>query len=100
PLAHLPVPAADVVWFVLCAGALLAGCWLLGVRDPLGLVAIAGCATCVRSFQVGSLNTLLFLALALMWRYRETTWADATTFTVLVGSKVFLLPLALWLLLT
>lgn len=100
PLTWVPVPVADVAWFALSAVAVIAGCRVLRLRDPIGVTAVLVSATCIRSFQVGSINALLFLGLALMWRYRERTAALAASFTFVAGAKLFLLPMGLWIALT
>jgi hypothetical protein len=100
PFALLPVGVADVLWFGLSGAAIVAGCRALGLRDPWSATAILLCATTVRSFQVGALNPFLFLAVALMWRHRERTRVVASCFTFLVVAKLFLLPMALWLVAT
>lgn len=100
PLTLVPVPVADVVWFALCGAATIWGCRLLGLRDPVGISAVLVSSTCIRSLQVGAVNTLLFLAAALLWRYRERTAVVAVAFTFLAGSKLFLLPVSVWVLCT
>lgn len=100
PLTWVPVPVADVLWFTGCGAAVVAGCRVLGLRDPVGISAVLLSSTCIRSLQVGAINTLLFLAAALAWRHRERAGVLAAAFTFLAGSKLFLLPLSVWVLLT
>lgn len=100
PLTWVPVPVADLLWFTGCGAAVVAGCRVLGLRDPLAISAVLVSSTCIRSLQVGAINTLLFLAAALAWRYRERAGVLAAAFTFLAGSKLFLLPVSVWVLLT
>jgi alpha-1,2-mannosyltransferase len=100
PFTWVPVAVADVVWFALCGGGLLYGCRMLGLRDPVAISALLLSATSIRSFQVGGINALLFLAAAAAWRYRAGTKRFALAFTFLAGSKLFLLPVAVWVVLT
>lgn len=100
PLTHLPLEVADVLWFVLSSLALLGGARVLGLKDPVAHAALLLCAATIRSTQVGALNPVLFLAAAVMWRYRNRTAVVAASFTFLVGTKLFLAPLALWLVLS
>jgi alpha-1,2-mannosyltransferase len=100
PFTLVPVPVADVAWFALCAGGMIYGCRTLGLRDPVAISALLLSSTCIRSFQVGAINTLLFLAAAVLWKHRERAAVVAVAFTFLTGSKLFLLPVAVWLVLT
>lgn len=100
PFTWLPLPLADVLWFALTGLAMVAGCRLLGLRDPVAVTALLLCAATMRTFQVGALNPLLFLAAAAMWRYRDRAGVVVGCFTLLVGAKLFLAPLALWLVLS
>jgi hypothetical protein len=100
PLTWVPIPVADVIWFCLSAAAVVGGCWILKLRDPIGIAAVLASATCIRSFQVGAINALLFLAAAALWRYRDNPRVAPVAFTVLAGSKLFLLPVSLWIFLT
>jgi hypothetical protein len=100
PLTVLSVPAADVVYFLVSAVAILAGCRLLGVRDPVIITVLLLSEPAIRSFQVGSINALLFVAGAVVWRFRDRIVPVAVGFTFLAGSKLFLLPMTVWLVVT
>jgi hypothetical protein len=100
PLTVLSVPVADVVFFLLSAAAILVGCRLLGIRDPVVITVLLLSEPVIRSFQVGSINALLFVAGAVVWRYRDRIVPVALGFTFLAGSKLFLLPVAVWLVFT
>jgi alpha-1,2-mannosyltransferase len=97
PFALLPATVADLLFMVLSAGALIAGCRLAGLRNPLLVVLVLVSQPSVRSFEVGSINAWLFLACVLAWRHREQAGRVALAVTAAVSSKLFLLPLLGWL---
>ena len=43
----------------------------------------------VRGLQLGTLNALLFLGLALAWRYRHRGWVVAVALPAVVIAKLF-----------
>lgn len=100
PLTWVPVAVADLAWFALSGAAAVLACRLLGLRDTWGITAVLLSATCIRSLQVGSLNLVLLLAAATLWRHRDRAAVAAPALALLAGSKLFLLPVALWVLLT
>jgi hypothetical protein len=100
PLTLIPVPLADLIWFALSAAGVVYGCRLLGLRDPIAISAVLASGACIRSMQVGALNMLLFFAAAVMWRYRDRPAVLALAFMFFAGSKLFLLPVAIWVLFT
>jgi alpha-1,2-mannosyltransferase len=100
PLTWVTVPVAEVTWFAVSGAAVAVACRLLGLRDPWGIAAVLLSATCIRSLQVGALNGLLLLAAAVLWRFRHRTGVAAAALTLLAGSKLFLLPMTVWVLLT
>jgi len=93
------------VWLVLSLAAitagcwlLAAGCWLLGLRTlRAALVLLASCT--LTGLQVGSLNPLLFVGLALCRRLRARPRAAAGVAALLVVAKLFLFPVLVGLLL-
>ena len=77
---------------------LAAGCWLLGLRTlRAALVLLASCT--LTGLQVGSLNPLLFVGLALFRRLRARPRAAAGVAALLVVAKLFLFPVLVGLLL-
>jgi hypothetical protein len=100
PLAALPYWLAASIWFVVCVAALPAALWILGVRDWRCHGAALLSAPIVHGILVGAISSLLALALAVVWRWRDRPWVVASLVAALVVSKVFLWPLGLWLLAT
>jgi hypothetical protein len=100
PLSLLPIQVADVGFMCLCIGAVLAALWLLEVRDwRCYLVACASWPTVLGVF-LGNVSPLLFLGGAAAWRWRERLWAPAIAIASVVAAKLFMWPLAVWMLVT
>lgn len=97
PFALLSSHVSDLLYFLISGASVLVGCRVAGLRDPVSVTLVLAAATTIRGFQVGSLNGLLFLGCILAWRYRHRPTLVALALTLVVGSKVFLLPLVGWL---
>ena len=100
PFALLPVSVASWLWFGVMALAVLVAMWILGVRDRRCLVLAIASPMVVQGLYYGNLTVLLVLPLALAWRYRDRPRAAGLAVGVAVAAKLFLWPLAVWLLLT
>ncbi|MBL7630687.1 DUF2029 domain-containing protein [Frankia sp. CN6] len=99
PLALLPSGGPEL--FVgLSTLAVLAGCGLAGARSwrVYALVPVASCA--ITGLQHGTLSPLLFAGSAMLWRLRDQPVPAGLVAALLAYSKLFLLPVALWLLVT
>ncbi len=98
PFALLPVALADAVFVVLCVGALLLTLYVLGVRDwrIYGLVFLW--EPVLSAWATANVTLLFGLAIALMWRYRDRAVVVGLLLALLVSIKVFVWPLAIWLL--
>lgn len=99
PLSWLPHPVGAAVFVALSVLAVLAGCRLLAPRTAVSAPVLAASWT-ITGLQMGTLNALLFLGLAALWRYRDRPVPAGLLAAALVVSKLFLWPLWLWLLLT
>ncbi len=99
PLAWLGRLGASV-FIALSTGALFGGTRLAGARDgrTYALVAMASCT--ITGLQMGTLNAVLFLGLAALWRYRERPVAAGLLAAAVIYAKLFLAPIWLWLVLT
>jgi hypothetical protein len=100
PLALLPYTLAVSLWFALSIGAIAAALWLLGVRDWRCLGALFLTHPVEQSVRLGTLMPVLTLLLALLWKYRDRLWTGAVLAAVVVVSKLFLVPLLAWLVVT
>jgi len=100
PFAALPPGIGRVLMFAAALAAVLGALRLLHVQDwrCYGVVILS--APAINSLALGALTSFLFLGVALAWHYRHrpVVAAVATAFTAIV--KLFLWPLAVWLLVT
>jgi hypothetical protein len=100
PLSLLPFEAAFVLFTVLSLLAVMGSLLLVGVRDwrCYGLTLLS--VSVLEALQLGGLTPFLGLALALLWRYADTTWRASFAAAALIFLKLFLWPVSLWLLMT
>lgn len=97
PLSLLPVRAADLLWTTASIAAVVGACRLAGVRAAPAALVVLTAATTIRGLQVGSLNAFLLLGCVVAYKYRDRPRVVGTTLALVVGSKVFLFPLLVWL---
>ncbi len=100
PLTLLPVGAAAALMTALLIGAALATPYLVGVRDPRVFACILLWPPVLSGIQSGNLTLLLGLLAALAWRTRERRFAPGLLIGLAAAAKVFMWPLAVWLLVT
>jgi alpha-1,2-mannosyltransferase len=100
PFTLLPTPTACLVFSGLSSAALVAGCRTLGLRSAVAISALLLAAPVLRNAEVGALNAVLFLLGAVLWRWRDSTPAVVACVVLLLGTKLFLAPLLLWVVLT
>src|SRR5438874_8273014 len=100
PFGILPWKLAVVAFSLFVAGALFLTLRLLGVRDWRCYGIAYASAPFVGSIAVGTLSTFLALCAAAAWRYRDRRWLVAAAIAAAVVTKVFLWPLAIWLVAT
>ena len=97
PLTLLPVTTAVSVWTALTVLMVIAALQILGVRDwrcyPLALLSPFARET----LELGTIDGLLLLTVALTWRYRDTPVRAAAASGFTIALKLFLWPLAFWL---
>ncbi len=100
PFAAMPSEAARALMFLAGLAAVLGALRVLQVEDwrCYGVAIVS--APAINSLALGALTSFLLLGAALAWRYRDTPLvaAVATAFTAVL--KLFLWPLAIWLLAT
>jgi hypothetical protein len=97
PLGLLPYPTAAAIFCLVSVAALWGALRLLGVTDWRCYGAVALWPATPASVLVGTLTPLLVLGLAMLWRLRDRPWAAAAITALLLVTKVFLWPLAVWL---
>jgi hypothetical protein len=100
PLAALPFALAAGLYTGLLLGCVLAVPALLGVRDWRCYgIALAAIPT-LSALRLGTVTPILALALALAWRHRERWPIVGAAIGCAIVLKLFVWPLALWLLVT
>jgi hypothetical protein len=97
PLALLPYRLAGLIWLALSAGALVLALRIAGVSDRRCYALAFAPMGAIDSFVLGALTPLLCLGIALVWRYRERALPAAAAVTAVTLAKLFLWPLAVWL---
>jgi hypothetical protein len=99
PLELLPRAVTDLGYFALAVLALLLAVWWSPSRYSLpAYLGVLGAATTLRGLQVGTLNAFLLLGCVAAWQFRDRAGRTASALAPVFVSKLFLLPLALWLL--
>jgi alpha-1,2-mannosyltransferase len=96
--ARLPFTLAIALCNVICVVAFLAALRIAGVRDWRVYTIAALSFPFVSSIVLGQPEGLFALALALIWRYRES-WPAAILVALLIATKWLAWPLVLWFLL-
>ena len=100
PLTALPLPVAEVSMMVLLVGALLGTLWVLGVRDWRCYGMPFLWPPVLSAIQTGNVTLLMGLAAALVWRFRDRERASGAVLGISLAAKLFLWPLAGWMLAT
>jgi hypothetical protein len=100
PFSLLPYRVAGVLFALLSIGAFVVGLRLLGVRDwrCYGVATLSW--PVLHGLMLGALTPLLVLAAGIAWRFRGSWWKTGAAVSAAVVAKLFLWPLAVWLLLT
>jgi Glycosyltransferase family 87 len=100
PFGALPWSVAVVAFVLSQVAALVLALRLLGVRDwrchALALAALPMSS----SIMIGTLSPFIALGAAAAWRNRDRRWVVATAIVAVVVTKIFLWPLAIWLVAT
>ncbi|MCK9904531.1 hypothetical protein CC117_18360 [Parafrankia colletiae] len=97
PLSALP--GADDLFIALSVVALLAAC-RLARAGWWAFALVLGTSCTITGLQMGTLNALLFCGLVALWRLRDAPVAAGVLAALLVYSKLFLIPVVLWLAVT
>ena len=97
PFGLLPFTVAAALLTVILAAAIPVGLLVLGVRDARVVLLTFGFATVGGAVRIGTLTPVLFLAIALLWRYRERRLIAALVAAAAIPAKMFLWPMLVWL---
>jgi alpha-1,2-mannosyltransferase len=100
PFGLLPIEVADGLFATLCIGALLLTLRVLDVRDwrIYGIVFLW--QPVLSAWATANVTLLFGLGIALMWRRRDSPLVVGLLLALLMSVKVFVWPLAIWLLAT
>jgi alpha-1,2-mannosyltransferase len=97
PLAAFPFGVAAALFAVIELVATFLTLRLLDVRDWRCYGITLLWYPVLQNFLIGSITSLLALGLAVVWRYRGHRSASAFVTAALIGTKVFLWPMVIWL---
>jgi hypothetical protein len=100
PFGLLPWKAAVVAFTLFVVGSLFLTLRILGVRDWRCYAAPLAALPVLSSITIGTLSTAIALGAAIAWRYRDRRFIVAAAVGALVVIKLFLWPLAIWLIAT
>jgi alpha-1,2-mannosyltransferase len=99
PLAVLPGPLAAAAYLAVSVLAIIAACHLLRRPGFLPAALLLSSSTTVIGLQVGTVNALLLLGVALAWSQRDRWVVAGLVVAATAVIKLFLLPLLAWLIL-
>jgi hypothetical protein len=100
PFSLLPYRVAGVLFSLLSIGGLIAGLYLLGVRDWRCFGVAFASWPVLHGLMLGALTPLLVLGAGLAWRHRNSLTAPALSVAAVVSAKLFPWPLGFWLVAT
>lgn len=100
PLSLLPLWLAGAMYTVASIAAMVAGLWLLGVRDWRCLPLVLVSWPFLYGLYLGAVGPFLVLGIGIAWHWRDRLWPPALAIATLVAVKVFPWPLGAWLLIT
>lgn len=100
PFGALPQGVATVLFCTLDLAAIMLTARLMGVRDWRIYGVLLVWPPVFSAWQSGNVTALLALGIALLWRHRDNRIAAGGLMALLVTVKLFVWPLAIWLLAT
>jgi Glycosyltransferase family 87 len=100
PLSLLPYGLAGALYTAISIAAMVAGIWLLGVRDWRCVLLVLVSWPFIYGLYLGAIGPFLVLGAGIAWRWRDRLWPPAIAIAAIVGAKVFPWPLGIWLLIT
>jgi Glycosyltransferase family 87 len=100
PFSLLPFTLAAVLYTLASAAAMMAGMWLLGVRDWRCLALTVVSWPFLSGAYLGAIGPFLVLGAGAAWRWRARVFPTALAIAAIVAAKIFPWPLGVWLLIT
>jgi hypothetical protein len=97
PFALLPLRISLPLYFLLSCSAILLACRVARLPQTWSALIVLTSATAVRGLQVGAINAFLLLGCTLAWAWRERPGRVGALLALVIGAKLFLAPLLLWL---
>ena len=100
PFALLPYSVASLVWLAVLLASVLWAIRLCGVRDSRCLALALLSPPVIAGLAYGNISLVLVLALAGIWVWRDDHWRAGGLLGLVIAVKLFLWPLAVWMLFT
>jgi len=100
PLAVFPTQTADILVTVLATLAVPAILLLVGVRDWRCIGAALLWMPTSSAIHLGTVSVPMALGVALVWRWRDRPLRAGVVLGLVIGLKLFLWPLLIWLAIT
>ena len=100
PFGALPWKVAVALFWVVSMLALMLALHLLDVEDWRCYGAVFASHATLWALEIGTISPLLVLAAAVAWKYRDRPQVVAGAVAFVIVMKLFLWPLAIWLLAT
>jgi Glycosyltransferase family 87 len=98
--ASVPRGVADVLFTAICIAAAFGALRVLNVRDWRVYGVMMLWPPVISGWQTANLSLLLALGMAVAWRGRDRPVVSGSVVGLVISLKLFLWPLAAWLLLT
>ncbi|NNN18953.1 MAG: DUF2029 domain-containing protein [Acidimicrobiaceae bacterium] len=100
PFTFLSRSQAEHVYVIVSLASIMCSLWLLGLRRICGYSMFLIASTTIVSWQMGTLNPLFMLCIALAWKYRHKAMLVGVLIALVGFAKLFLVPLVLWMLIS
>ncbi len=100
PFTVFPVSVAEVLFSLLLVGCYVATPYVMGIRDWRVAGVVLLWAPFVSSLQTANVTLLLAFLCGLAWRWRDRRILAGVSIGLAIGLKLFLWPLAVWLIAT
>jgi alpha-1,2-mannosyltransferase len=100
PFALPPYEVARAIWIVALAVSVLGALWLCGVRDWRCYLAAGASPPVVSGLAYANVSLLLVGLVAVVWQWRDHARRAGMLLGLVLAMKLFLWPLAVWLLIT
>lgn len=100
PLGALSFEVAAAIWGLVLIGSILGALWIVGIRDWRVFAVVITSHPVITSVRLGTFTPVLLLLAAVVWRWRDRPWIAGGALAGALSLKLFLWPLAVWLLAT